>query len=68
MTVFELRKSNKTAAEHATCTDLSNHLTITGISVPFGPQADFSGMTGKSELFLSAVFQKAFIEVIFLEV
>jgi hypothetical protein len=25
-------------------------------------------MTGKSDLFLSAVFQKAFIEVIFLEV
>ena len=33
------------------------------MTVPFGPQADFSGMTGSKDLFLSQVFQKAFIEV-----
>jgi hypothetical protein len=37
------------------------------MSAPFsGQTADFSGMTGSRDLFLSEVIQKAFIEVILL--
>jgi len=42
---------------------LTDNLKKLGISIPFSPQADFSGMTGKTDLFLSKVLQKAFIEV-----
>ncbi len=34
-----------------------------GMPVPFGNNADFSGMTGNKELKISNVIHKAFIEV-----
>lgn len=43
--------------------DLSNGLKAIGLSLPFTPQADFSGMTEKSHLFLNKALHKTFIKV-----
>lgn len=42
---------------------MTDHLKQLGMPIPFSTGADFSGMTGSRDLFLSQVFQKAFIEV-----
>ena len=42
---------------------LNNTLAAMGMSDPFGPQADFSGMDGARDLFISTVVHKAFVEV-----
>jgi serpin B len=44
--------------------DLSTHLTKLGMTTAFrSEEADFSGMTGQRDLFLSKVLHKAFIEI-----
>lgn len=43
--------------------DLSNGLKALGLSLPFIPQADFSGMTGKKDLFLNKALHKTMIKV-----
>jgi serpin B len=43
--------------------DLGDTLSNLGMSDAFSPQADFSGMDGNSDLSISAVVHKAFIEV-----
>lgn len=42
---------------------LTDTLQEMGMRTPFGMQADFRGMTGDDELYLSSVIHKAFIEV-----
>jgi len=44
--------------------DLGSHLAAMGMPLAFSPQgADFSGMNGKTDLFLSKALHKAFVEV-----
>ena len=43
--------------------DLGPTLAAMGMPAAFGPGADFSGMTGKRDLFISAVVHQAFVEV-----
>ncbi len=43
--------------------DLKGTLTQLGMGDAFGSEADFSGVTGKSDLFISAVIHKALIDV-----
>jgi serpin B len=43
--------------------ELSNTLDELGMRDAFSPRADFSGMTGNRDLFISAVIHKAFVEV-----
>ena len=42
---------------------LAKNLTAMGMSDAFSPQADFSGMDGERDLYISAVVHKAFVEV-----
>ena len=42
---------------------LKDTLAKMGVSDAFGPQADFSGMDGTRNLFISAVFHKAWVDV-----
>jgi len=42
---------------------LAKNLTEMGLSDAFSPQADFSGMDGERDLYISAVVHKAFVEV-----
>ena len=42
---------------------LKDVLSAMGMPVAFTPEADFSGMTGKKELFISEVVHKAFVAV-----
>jgi serpin B len=42
---------------------LKDVLQAMGMSAAFGSQADFSGMNGKKDLYLSAVVHKAFVDV-----
>lgn len=42
---------------------LANNLTEMGMPDAFSPQADFSGMDGGRDLYISAVVHKAFVEV-----
>ncbi|MBN2121380.1 MAG: serpin family protein [Candidatus Omnitrophica bacterium] len=42
---------------------LSDMLTDMGMSDAFSPNADFSGMTGKKDLFIGEVLHKAFVDV-----
>ncbi len=42
---------------------LNDYLKNMGMNIPFTPLADFSGMTGKQDLFIDRVIHKAFIEV-----
>ena len=43
--------------------ELGDTLQVMGIRQAFGPAADFAGMTGKRNLFISAVIHKAFVDV-----
>jgi serpin B len=43
--------------------DLRRELVKMGMDLPFGRDADFSGMTGEKNLFIDEVIHKAFIEV-----
>jgi serpin B len=43
--------------------ELEKVLAKLGMSLAFSPQADFSGINGKRDLFLSAVVHKAYVEV-----
>jgi serpin B len=43
--------------------ELKDTLSAMGMDLPFSRRADFSGMTEKERLFLSAVIHKAFVEV-----
>lgn len=43
--------------------NLKEHLQNMGMKIPFTPNADFSGMNGKQDLFIEKVRHKAFIEV-----
>jgi len=42
---------------------LREHLITMGMNIPFIPSADFSGITGGKDLFISQVIHKAFIDV-----
>ena len=42
---------------------LKDTLDKMGMSAAFGPQADFSGMDGTRNLYISAVFHKAWVDV-----
>jgi len=42
---------------------IKDHLKNMGMNIPFTPNADFSGMDGKQDLFIEKVRHKAFIEV-----
>ncbi|HIJ64310.1 MAG TPA: serpin family protein [Candidatus Hydrogenedentes bacterium] len=42
---------------------LKDTLTSMGMPLAFGMRADFSGMTGNTELFISAVIHKAYVDV-----
>jgi serpin B len=42
---------------------LNDYLKNMGMNIPFTGLADFSGMTGKQDLFISSVLHKAFVEV-----
>jgi serpin B len=42
---------------------LKGTLTALGMKTPFSPAADFSGMDGEKDLYLSAVIHKAFVDV-----
>ncbi|MFZ0035661.1 MAG: serpin family protein [Sedimentisphaerales bacterium] len=42
---------------------LADVLRQMGMTAAFAPEADFSGMNGKGELFISAVIHKAFVDV-----
>ena len=42
---------------------IEDHLKNMGMNIPFTPDADFSGMNGKQDLFIEKVRHKAFIEV-----
>jgi serpin B len=43
--------------------ELQDMLSAMGMPAAFGPQADFSGMNGQRDLFISAVVHKAFVDV-----
>jgi serpin B len=43
--------------------ELGNTLSKMGMAQAFGPEADFSGMDGMKDLFISAVLHKAWVEV-----
>ncbi|HZL43612.1 MAG TPA: serpin family protein [Verrucomicrobiae bacterium] len=43
--------------------DLANQLEAMGMKSAFGPGADFSGMTGKGDLFISRVVHQAYVDV-----
>jgi serpin B len=43
--------------------NLAKTLAVMGMSLAFGDQADFSGMDGKKDLYISEVFHKAFVDV-----
>jgi len=43
--------------------DLANVLGVLGMKAAFGAGADFSGMTGRNDLFISRVVHEAFVEV-----
>jgi serpin B len=43
--------------------ELKKSLAALGLERPFGPAADFSGMTGRKGLFLSAVVHKAYVDI-----
>jgi serpin B len=43
--------------------ELGNTLSQMGMPLAFSPEADFSGMTGKRDLFISKVIHQAFIKV-----
>ncbi len=43
--------------------DLKDHLRVLGMNEVFASQADFSGVTGKKNLFIDSVMHQAVIEV-----
>ena len=43
--------------------DLGADLAAMGMPEAFGPQADFSGMDGKRDLFIASVVHQAFVDV-----
>ena len=49
--------------EYETELSLAKTLSLMGMSTAFSDGADFSGMTGSKELFISDVFHKAYVNV-----
>jgi serpin B len=43
--------------------DLADNLTAMGMPTAFGPQADFSGMSARRDLFIDKVVHQAFVDV-----